>query len=126
LIRERFGDRVVAIVDGASDTDETPKPPWRGRKERYLAHLATAPPEVLLVTTADKLHNARAILADYRIHGEALWARFNAGREEQLWFYRGMVQTLTAVAPAGIRPLVEEFAQVVDELQTLTSVACVD
>jgi (p)ppGpp synthase/HD superfamily hydrolase len=119
LIRERFGQRVVAIVDGSSDTDETPKPPWRARKERYLAHLATAPPEVLLVTTADKLHNARAILADYRLHGEVLWARFNAGREEQLWFYRSMVQTLTAVAPVDIQPLVEELARVVDELQTL-------
>jgi GTP pyrophosphokinase len=120
LIRERFGRRVVAIVDGASDTDETPKPPWRDRKERYLAHLATAPPEVLLVTTADKLHNARAILADYRVQGEALWARFNAGREEQLWFYRSMVQTLTAAAPASLRPMVEELARVVDELRMLT------
>ena len=71
-IRERFGDEVAMIVMACSDTDATPKPPWRARKESYLAHLAdeTTPASVLRVSLADKLHNARAILSDYRILGE--------------------------------------------------------
>lgn len=118
-IRARFGSRVVAIVDGCSDTDVTPKPPWTERKERYLAHLAAAQPEVLLVATADKLHNARSTLEDYRRHGEALWDRFNAPRDRQIWFYRAVTQALAAVVPADVQPLVEELGRVVDDLQAL-------
>ncbi|MCX7168598.1 MAG: HD domain-containing protein [Rhodocyclales bacterium] len=65
-IRHRFGDRVADIVSACSDTDVTPKPPWQARKEAYLAHLKDAPASVRLVSAADKLHNARTILADYR------------------------------------------------------------
>src|SRR4051794_14565870 len=66
-IRRRFGERVVAIVDGCTDTEVTPKPPWRARKDAYVAHVLVAPPDVRLVSAADKLHNARSILADYRL-----------------------------------------------------------
>ncbi len=69
-IRQRFGDAVADIVQGCTDTEVTPKPPWRKRKEDYIAHLADASPSTLLVSAADKLHNARAILSDLRVHGE--------------------------------------------------------
>jgi (p)ppGpp synthase/HD superfamily hydrolase len=61
-IRNLFGDEVAAIVDGCSDTDQDPKPPWRERKEAYLRHLAdpATSASVLRVATADKLHNARS------------------------------------------------------------------
>ena len=94
LIRARFGERVSAIVDGCTDTDVTPKPPWRVRKERYLAHLKSASPSVKLVAAADKLDNVRAITSDHRTHGAEIWTRFNAGRDDQLWFYRGCVTAL--------------------------------
>src|SRR5579872_5374059 len=74
-IRRRFGDAVVAIVDGCTDAETLPKPPWQERKQVYLAHLPSASPSVLLVSAADKLHNAYAILRDYRRLGEALWSR---------------------------------------------------
>src|SRR5215204_2584660 len=77
VIRARFGDEVAETVDGCTDTYENPKPPWRERKERYLAHLAHATGSVRLVSSADKLHNARAVLSDYRLLGEDLWTRFN-------------------------------------------------
>jgi (p)ppGpp synthase/HD superfamily hydrolase len=76
-IRLRFGDEVAEIVDGCTDTYQDPKPPWRERKERYLAHLANAPDSVRLVSSADKLHNARSVLSDYMLVGEDLWTRFN-------------------------------------------------
>ena len=65
-IQARFGDGVADIVAGCTDTYEDPKPPWRARKEAYLDHLAGAPAPVRLVSAADKLHNARSVLSDYR------------------------------------------------------------
>jgi GTP pyrophosphokinase len=115
-IRERFGDTVAAIVEGCTDTDETPKPPWRIRKEAYLAHLPTASPSVRLVSAADKLHNARTIAADYRRYGEALWERFSGGREGTLWYYRALVGVLAA---HGRTPLVEDLERAVSELERL-------
>ena len=79
-----FGDSVVAIVDGTSDTDLTPKPSWRERKETYVAHVRNAPKSVRLDSAADKLHNARSILADLRTEGEVVWRRFTGGAEGTL------------------------------------------
>ena len=82
-IRARFGPRVADIVEACSDSlaeDPAAKAPWRARKEQYLAHMAEAPAAVLRVACADKLHNARCMLAEYRTMGEALWDRFNGGR----------------------------------------------
>jgi (p)ppGpp synthase/HD superfamily hydrolase len=74
-IRQRFGDRVADIVHGCTDTYESPKPPWRQRKENYLEHLQIAPEEVRRVSLADKLHNARSILTDLLRSGEVVWER---------------------------------------------------
>ncbi len=75
-IRRKFGAHVARIVDGCSDAYTDPKPPWHERN--YLAHLPNASPEVRLVCAADKLHNAREILGDYRPVGDELWDRFRA------------------------------------------------
>lgn len=115
-IRARFGDTVADIVAGCTDTYEDPKPPWRARKEAYLAHLAEAPAPVRLVSAADKLHNARSVLTDYRAVGEDLWDRFNGGRDGTLWYYRAVADTLHE---AGDGPLVDELDCVVAELEHL-------
>jgi (p)ppGpp synthase/HD superfamily hydrolase len=60
-LRAPFGDYMARIVEGCSDAVAEPKPPWRERKEAYLATLSSAPPEILRVSVADKLHNARPI-----------------------------------------------------------------
>jgi GTP pyrophosphokinase len=117
-IARRFGDLVAAIVDGCTDADVIPKPPWRARKEAYLRHLPSAPPSVRLVSAADKLYNARSILADYRAVGEALWERFTGGKEGTLWYYRALVDAYRA---AGSTPLVEELARVVGEVERLVA-----
>jgi (p)ppGpp synthase/HD superfamily hydrolase len=117
-IRRRFGETVAAIVDGCSDTTTVPKPPWRARKEAYIAHLREASASECLVSAADKLHNARTILADYRVLGEVLWERFNGGKEGTLWYYRALVETFRAASPT---PLVEELERVVAEIERLAS-----
>jgi len=117
-IRRRFGDPVAEIVEGCTDAFTLLKPPWRRRKEAYLAHLPQASTAVRLVVAADKLHNARTTVADYRASGEAIWRRFNGGRAGTLWFYRAMVEALRA---GGSFPLVEELDRVVSELERLAS-----
>jgi (p)ppGpp synthase/HD superfamily hydrolase len=117
-IRRRFGDRVVEIVNGCTDAETIPKPPWRQRKEAYIRHIAHADAAVRLVSAADKLHNARAILADYRTLGEPLWKRFTGGKEGTLWYYRTLVE---AYQQAGPSALAGELGRVVAEIERLAS-----
>ncbi|MTJ10129.1 MULTISPECIES: HD domain-containing protein [unclassified Anabaena] len=117
-IRRRFGNAVTAIVDGCTDSDATPKPPWQQRKEAYIAHILTASPEVLLVSAADKLHNVRSIIKDYRIIGDVVWERFQGGKEGTLWYYRSLAN---AFQKNQITPLVAELERVVSELEMLAA-----
>lgn len=123
-IRARFGERVAQIVDGCTDAETIPKPPWRARKEIYIAHLDEASPSVRLVSSSDKLHNSRAILADYRTHGEALWNRFSGGRET-LWYYRALCDKYRSVTtdsdPPGLRALLVELECTVRELENISA-----
>ncbi len=115
-IERRFGPRVARIVDGCTDTDTIPKPPWRGRKEAYLAHLVDADASVQLVSAADKLYNVRSIVQDYRELGEALWSRFSGGRDGSLWYYRQVSDVLSGSLN---NPLTAELARAVAELEQL-------
>jgi len=116
-MRLRFGEDVAAIVSGCSDSDTIPKPPWRERKERYIAHLPAATPAVRLVSMADKLHNARAVLMDYRQQGEAVWGCFRGGREGRRWYYRAVLDAFKSVETT---PLGAELERVVGELERET------
>jgi (p)ppGpp synthase/HD superfamily hydrolase len=87
-VRRRFGSRVAKIVDGCTDADAYPKPPWRERKENYIARLREEDADTRLVSAADKLNNVRSILSDYREIGESVWSRFNGKRDGTLWYYR--------------------------------------
>jgi (p)ppGpp synthase/HD superfamily hydrolase len=120
-IRERFGDRVAAIVDSCSDTDQSPKPPWRDRKEKYLAHLEdcteSAQIGMLRVSLADKVHNARDLLHAYRQHGEAFWDHFNGKKDGTLWYYDRLVKIFQDRYPG---PLTNELDRTVLELKTLS------
>jgi (p)ppGpp synthase/HD superfamily hydrolase len=113
-IRRRFGDRVAGIVRVCSDTVETTKPPWKERKARYVEQVRTAPPDARRVSCADKLHNARSLLRDYRLEGERVWDRFSAPAEEQLWYYRSVV---AALRQPGRTRLLDELEDVVGLLE---------
>lgn len=116
-IRARFGNLVADIVEGCTDTDIVPKPPWRARKEAYVTRVRREPAHVRLVSAADKLHNARTMVTDLRIHGPILWTRFNAGRDETLWYLGALVE---AFREAGTAPVVEELARTVAELEAVS------
>lgn len=114
-VEERFGPRVAAIVAACSDTEVRPKPPWRDRKVQFLERLDQLGDDrhVLLVVAADKVHNLRSILLDHRQHGDDLWARFNAGPADQLWYY-GQVADRIRSGLGG--PLADELDALVTRL----------
>jgi len=89
-VRRLFGARVAKVVEGCTDADTYPKPPWQARKEEYIRHLKAADSDTKLVAAADKLNNVRSILSDYRAIGESVWSRFHGGREGTLWYYRSL------------------------------------
>ncbi len=112
-VRIRFGDKVANIVKACTDTVEDPKPEWKPRKVNYIAEIAKKPTDARLVSAADKLHNARAILRDHRRIGEKLWTRFTGKRKGTLWYYDALV---LAFADAGSNELVEDLDRTVDAI----------
>lgn len=114
VIEQRFGPIVAEIVADCTDAWTDPKPPWRERKQEYLAHLPSKPARSLLVSLADKTHNARAILLDHDVIGPEIWRRFNVGREETLWYYRELSTFFTRALPGC---LARELARIVSRLE---------
>ena len=115
-IERRFGRAVAKIVEGCTDTDQTPKPPWKERKRAYIAHLRTASKSTRLVSAADKLHNARAILSDLRTEGLKVFDRFNGKKKGTFWYYRSLV---AAFARHGKTELIKELDRTVREIERL-------
>ena len=115
-VRGRFGDRVAKIVQGCTDAYAVPKPPWKQRKLDYLELLRSADDDIRLVSAADKLHNVRTILTDYRREGDSVWDRFSGRRDGTLWYYRAVLEVLRAGRP---NRLVDELQRVVTELESL-------
>jgi (p)ppGpp synthase/HD superfamily hydrolase len=116
IIRSEFGEKVAEIVKACSDTLEVKKPEWRPRKEAYLEHLESQPAYVLRVSLADKLFNVRSIIRDLRAIGDQVWTRFKAGRDGQLWYYRGLAGRFSVLFPGQ---MATELSEAVEELERL-------
>jgi (p)ppGpp synthase/HD superfamily hydrolase len=91
-IERDFGPIIARIVEGCSEPNKSL--PWKERKEHTIEFLRTAPEEIRVVACADKLHNIRSIIQDYEQLGDAVWERFNAGKEHQAWYYTNIVRSL--------------------------------
>jgi (p)ppGpp synthase/HD superfamily hydrolase len=122
VLAERFGPEVTRIVQACSDTEPGyaggPKRPWLPRKQAYIGHLKSAGQPENRVALADKVDNARAILADYRVEGEAIWQRFRTkSRDDQLWFYRSCAQGFRAAGAEGL--LIDELERAVAEIEEI-------
>jgi (p)ppGpp synthase/HD superfamily hydrolase len=125
-IEDRFGGRVLEIVTECSDglPEESGESPerdagnWLERKTRYIAHLAEAEPSVLRVSCADKIDNARAIVADLRRHGDDLWKRFHVTGDQELWYYRSLAEAFQSRRD----DLGDDTVWLVDELERLVDV----
>ncbi len=123
-IRQQFGDIVADIVQDCSDTFDIPKPPWKKRKKEYIDSIKGKSSSSRFVSAADKLHNARSILLDYRTIGDALWPRFATGKVDVLWYYRSLV-TAYGVGGSfrrqGFGDLLKDLNDVVSEIHRLTT-----
>ena len=120
-VRNRFGDRVAHIVEACSDSlaDTTKgerKADWQHRKEAYLEKLERADSDILRVSLADKVHNARAILRDLRNDqiGAKIWDRFSQPKERTLWYYRSLADKFCQFLPGQLS---EELREIVDVLE---------
>lgn len=120
-IRNRFGERVARVVEGCSDSltntaGGEKKGDWRERKEKYIAHLRLAGADVLRVSVADKVHNARSILRDLRNPeiGKEVFLRFTAKREGTLWFYNAVAEAFCKALPGQLSEELREIVTVLD------------
>lgn len=116
----QFGERVGWLVAELSDCDGEPKPPWRERKEAYIAHLRDAPAEVKLISCADKLHNAITLVEDHVRLGDALYDRFRGKKDGTLWYYR---EVCLALGHAWESPMLDRLCQTVDHLHRISGAA---
>ncbi len=116
-----YGSNVARMVAGLSDSliaDPKQKLPWLERKKAYIRKLRKEPADVRLISAADKLYNARAILEDYREIGPRVWDRFQRGREDQIWHFNKL---LAAYKMHGVNRMVEELRRVVAELRLISA-----
>jgi (p)ppGpp synthase/HD superfamily hydrolase len=113
MIETRLGAQVARYVRACSDCTVSPKPPWRARKEAFIAGISDLPDEVKLIVAADKLHNALSLRRDHRQAGESLWQRFSGGRAGTLWYYQAVSD---ALAQGWEHPILEELKDAVGHL----------
>jgi len=120
-IEDKFGPEVAKIVEGCTDSfeeDADKKKAWEERKKSYIERLPNEPSSTLLVSLADKLYNARAILEDYREVGPKVWERFKRGREQQLWYFRELIKVYEEKCPNW--RIVAELKSVVAQLRQIS------
>ena len=116
-IRAQFGTEVADIVEACSDTFESPKPPWRERKDAYLAHLETASDSAVMVSLADKVQNAQAILLDHGELGDEMFDRFKAGKDATIAYYAKLAEVLSRRRPG---PLSDQLSATIEQLKRQT------
>ena len=109
-IRRRFGDGVAGIVLECSEKRETGRS-WIDRKREALHSVASAGPSALLVLSADKLHNSRSLISDYRTNGESIWERFHGRRDGTLWYYRAMADAIKSAGGSALQVDLEDAVQ---------------
>ncbi len=120
-ILQNFGSEVARMVEGLSDTlaeEPSQKERWEERKEAYLLRIRSEPPDVQLISAADKLYNARTILDDHREIGHQVWARFKRGRDQQIWYFDAL---LAIFKESGTNRIVSELGRVVAELTQVSA-----
>ncbi len=119
LIEAQFGQRVLYLVEGCTDgvpDAQGKKADWHERKRSYLQHLKQAHDDVLLISGADKLHNARAIVSDLKSVGQIVFERFSTKKDGTLWYY----ESLADIFEARKAPMAKPIRETVNEILEMT------
>jgi len=106
----------LGVYSGGPSVEEQQKADWRQRKEAYVGKLHDKPIETILVSCADKLHNARDIMFEYDKIGDDIWDRFNPSKQETLWYYASLAMAFEQAWPDN--PLLPDFKAIVRRMQT--------
>jgi (p)ppGpp synthase/HD superfamily hydrolase len=115
-IQHMFGDKVLSMVRELSDTEEQPKPPWKERKETYIAHIEEISDDALVVSMCDKLHNLKTIVWDFHVIGDEIFERFKGKKEGTIWYYTTLTEKYKKILET--RPNVQ-LSRIVFELEGL-------
>jgi (p)ppGpp synthase/HD superfamily hydrolase len=120
-IEHNFGSNVARMVAALSDgltEDPGNKKLWLERKQAYIQRLRQEPADVQLISAADKLYNAKAILEDNRKIGPRVWERFKRGRNDQLWYFDELIKVFKS---SEVNRIVDELERVVNELRQVST-----
>jgi (p)ppGpp synthase/HD superfamily hydrolase len=117
-IQAAFGDRVASLVSEVSETDMDPKPPWKERKDLYLAHMEQDSLGALRIAAADKLHNLRSLVRDLHRLGPGILANFNASPQDQIWFFAACLEALSRRHPECIH--LDEYQVLLQDLESMS------
>jgi len=112
-IKEKFGPYVAELVDGCTDAYTQPKPPWKARKTAYLEKLQNADHTILLISLADKVHNARSILLDLQSGDRSIWDKFTGGKGGSIWYYQRLAEIFDRSPFLNLK---QELRYLVDEI----------
>jgi (p)ppGpp synthase/HD superfamily hydrolase len=121
-IEDKFGRNVMVLVKGASEPGELrkegldPKDTWRERKQHTIDFIIDAGRGMKLLSCADKLSNVRDLLNDFQIEGDELWKRFNAGKEDQAWYYTSILEAFSRGEDISDTEMYKEFKTSVERL----------
>lgn len=110
-LRTELGNTVADIVAAVSEDGSLA---WEERKQAYVASVREASEEAKAVSIADKIHNMESLLAALDEQGEALWAKFNRGKDKKLWFEKEMLAIFEA---SWQHPLVERYRTLIEMLE---------
>lgn len=108
-IEHQFGVKVAQYVDFCSERNKTDS--WKVRKINYIEHLKNAPTEVLYIVCVDKLTNIKSIYRNLEAQGTIIWQKFNAGYDDQKWYYHAILDLLK---PINQHPLYDQLRSYVD------------
>ena len=120
-LREKFGERVAALVVACTDNLQPCPPDWRERKERFILCIRAVDPDARLIIAADKLHNARDVVRSQREHGDDAFRPFWGRKEGTVWYYGAALAALQAADDdrSGFRSLLDDLRREVREMERL-------
>lgn len=114
LVKE-LGPEVVEIVRAVTK-DDNKALSWEDAKLKYIETVRRGLEEAKAVCVADKIHNLESLLDAYEKQGDAIWVKFNRGKETKLWFEK---KVLTMLKETWKHPLVDEYQKLLERFESL-------
>ena len=112
-IRRELGEEVAHLVEAVTYDDSLS---WEEKRHKYIEAVRQAPEGAKAISIADKIHNARSLIAGHQAVGKMMWKNFNRDRDTKIKFEEA---TLKMFQDTWQHPLVDEYAGLVEEMKAL-------